>query len=49
MVVRRSMEIRYFLEMAFFLFLATIFQYYITNFTTIWNELSKEIADLVVS
>ena len=45
-VVRRSMEIRYFFEMAFFLINACAFQYYVMNFTTVWNVLVKEVAEL---
>ena len=48
-VVRRSMEIRYFLEMAFFLAVACLFQYYIMDFTTIWNFLNAEIAVLMAN
>lgn len=43
------MEIRYFLEMAFFLAVACLFQYYIMDFTTIWNFLNAEIAVLMAN
>jgi len=45
-VVRQSMETRYFLEMAFFLGVACLLQYYIMDFTTIWNVLQAEVAEL---
>ena len=40
MVVRRSMQVRYFLEMLFFFTLACTFQYYIFSFSYYYNEVN---------
>lgn len=44
-VVRRSMQIRYIFEMAFFFIVVLVFQYYCLQFTQTWNDLQADMVE----
>ena len=46
MVVRKSMQIRYFMEMTFFFLLACLFQYEVYEFAKYYNEWSSQLKEL---